>query len=48
MSIGMWGIKMINSKIDEMRFDILHSECRDCYLKNLECTYYYDGCRRVE
>lgn len=38
----------IELKRAEMEFDILHSECRNCYLKNLECTYYYDGCRRVK
>ena len=32
---------------DEMEFDILHSECRDCYLNDLECSYYTkEGCRK--
>ena len=38
----------VELKRREMEFDILNSECRDCYLENLECTYYYDDCRRVE
>lgn len=28
-----------------LEFDILHSKCRDCYLNNLECTYYNEDCR---
>ena len=33
-------------KRNEMKYDILHSNCRECFINNLRCTYYYDfGCR---
>ena len=29
-----------------LEFDVLYSDCRDCYLNNLECLHYTTGCRR--
>ena len=26
-------------------FDLEHSDCKDCYSKHLECSYYYGKCR---
>lgn len=34
------------SELHSLEFDILNSECRDCYLNHLECTYYKEGCRK--
>lgn len=28
-----------------LEFDLKHSDCKDCYNKNLECLYYYGKCR---
>ena len=26
-------------------FDLENSDCKDCYSKHLECSYYYGECR---
>ena len=26
-------------------FDLEHSDCKECYSKHLECSYYYGECR---
>ena len=26
-------------------FDLEHPDCKDCYNKHLECSYYYGECR---
>lgn len=31
-----------------LEYDILHSNCRECYLNNLECGYYQNKCRRIK
>ena len=28
-----------------LKFDLEHSDCKDCYKKHLECSYYYGKCR---
>ena len=28
-----------------LEFDLEHSDCKDCYNKHLECSYYYGECR---
>ena len=28
-----------------LEFDLEHSDCKDCYKKHLECSYYYGECR---
>lgn len=28
-----------------LEFDLEHSDCKDCYKKHLECSYYYGKCR---
>lgn len=28
-----------------LEFDLEHSDCKDCYSKHLECSYYYGKCR---
>ena len=28
-----------------LMFDLEHSDCKDCYNKQLECLYYYGKCR---
>ena len=28
-----------------LEFDLEHSECKECYSKHLECSYYYGKCR---
>lgn len=28
-----------------LMFDLEHSDCKDCYKKHLECSYYYGKCR---
>lgn len=28
-----------------LEFDSLHSDCRECYINGLECSYYYAECR---
>lgn len=39
----------IEIKRAEMQFDILHSDCRNCVLQELECLHYTTGeCREVK
>ena len=28
-----------------LMFDLENSDCKDCYSKHLECSYYYRKCR---
>lgn len=28
-----------------LEYDILHSNCRECYLNDLECLHYIGDCR---
>ena len=29
-----------------LKFDLENSDCKDCYRKHLECSYYYGECRK--
>ena len=33
-------------KREECEFDVVHSECRDCYINDLECQRYEGKCRK--
>lgn len=33
-------------ELHTLEWDILNSACKDCYINNLECLYYSEGCRK--
>ena len=45
------GVLKMGSKRDayieahSLKFDLEHSDCKDCYKKHLECSYYHGKCR---